>query len=195
MECDIVDRELRHELEINLAEPDSELGLEFRPDIFVDEDWLTLAEKSPEYLVMSKAWLFEPGNGMLEETVDYIRRGVMRAVHPMDYFYDERRLDTILEMVPRVAVSVMLQEFAEVDREDDAQIAACTDCEAVMRVLGCYAYFLCLENRHFGPSRYDELFTRLWWAYFDGFENEMCNFWEDGESWRSTWKGCLFFRG
>ena len=79
MERDIVDRELRHQLEVNLAEPDSELGLEFRPDIFVDEDWLSLAEKSPEYLVKSKAWLLEPGNGMLEETVGFIRRGAVRC--------------------------------------------------------------------------------------------------------------------
>lgn len=193
MDRDIIDRELAHQLAINLAEQDPELGLAFKPRVFIYDEYLHFANESPLRLVRCKQWLLSGDNAMLEEAVRYANARVMAKETPMCYFYDADKFESLEEMVVRVATAVRLQEFEQVDWDEQDQMDACTDADAVMKLLGCYVYFICLANRHWGPSRFDELFTHLWWAYWDNFKIEMSHFWEDAEYWRETWKGCLFF--
>ena len=193
MATEIVNAELRHQLEINLQEQDPELGMLFRPENLFSDTYFEVAQESPLRLVESKRWLLSEGNTMLAETVMYAEARVMAGKAPMQYFYESREFSWLEEIVTRVAVAVRLQGFEEIDREDEQQLASCLDKDEVMKLLACYAFFICLANRHFGPSRYDEIFTKLWWSFYGNFVNEMCNFWERAELWREDWKGCLFF--
>lgn len=193
MEQEIINRELKHQLEINLSEIDTELGLLFKPQIFIYDEYRHFAEESPSRIVACKQWLLSEDNAMLEKAVRYSNARVMAAEPPMCYFYDADKFEALEEMVVRVATAVRLQEFEQVDWDEQNQMDACEDADAVMKLLGCYVYFICLANRHWGPSRFDELFTRLWWAYWDNFKIEMSHFWERAELWREDWKGCLFF--
>lgn len=193
MEQEIINRELKHQLEINRSEVDDELGLLFKPHIFIYGQYRHYAEESPARIVACKEWLLSGDNAMVDAARAYAAASLKAPNKMMSHFYEGVGFEVLEEMVVRVATAVRLQEFAEVDWDQSEQMEACTDADAVMKLLGCYVYFICLVNRHWGPSRFDELFTRLWWAYWDNFKIEMGHFWDDGEGWRDAFEGCLYF--
>ena len=193
MEQGIIDRELKHQLEINLSEADTELGLLFKPHIFTNEQYRHSAEESPSRIVACKQWLLQEDNAMLDMARAYAAAHRTAPNMMMRHFYESDGFDVLEEMVVRVAVGVCLQEFEQVDWDEQEQMDACTNADAVMKLLGCYIYFICMVNRHWGPSRFDELFTHLWWSYWDNFKCEMGHFWDDDIRWKESFEGCLFF--
>lgn len=193
MDPDVLYRELKHQLDVNIEEHDPCLGMVFKPRIFVFDEYRTLAEESPQWLVYAKSWLVSDWDAHAGQVIEYASAGVMREDAPMKYVYSSIDMNTLVEMVPRIAAALMLQEFEMIDKYDEQQLKACLNVERLAQVIAGYVALICLVNPFYGSLNFDELFTRFWWGYFDSFTCNMEHFFFDAEFWRECWRGCLFF--
>ena len=131
---------------------------------------------------------------MKKEMLDYAARRVNEKVRPMSYLYDEFQLPVVAEMLSYIAEVSLLQDFKEIDWDDEAQMKAVEDFDGIRMTIALLCYFTVLVNENFVEDDFVHLFTDSLDYYNEEYRNRMGQLWNDGETWKDSFKGCLFVR-
>ena len=131
---------------------------------------------------------------MKKEMLDYAARRVNENIRPMSYLYDEFQLPAVAEMLSYIAEVSLLQDFKEIDWDDEAQMKAVEDLDSTRMTIALLSYFTVLVNENFVEDDFVHLFADSLDYYNEEYRNCMGQLWNDGENWKDEFKGCLFVR-
>jgi hypothetical protein len=132
---------------------------------------------------------------MKAEMLDYAARRQNEQVRPMSYLYSEFELQPIVEMISLIAEVSLLQDFPLIDRDDKAQMEAVEDFDGIRMAIALLCYFTILVNENFTEDDYVRMFADSMNYYQEEYRNRMGGFWDDANSWKEPFSGCLFVRG
>ena len=132
---------------------------------------------------------------MKAEMLDYAARRQNEQVRPMSYLYSESELQPIVEMISLIAEVSLLQEFPLIDRDDKAQMEAVEDFDGVRMAIALLCYFTVLVNGNFTEDDFVRMVADSMNFYQEESRNRMGGFWDDGDSWKEPFSGCLFIKG
>ena len=131
---------------------------------------------------------------MKAEMLDYAARRQNEQVRPMSYLYSESELQPIVEMISLIAEVSLLQNYPLIDRDDKAQMEAVEDFDGIRMTVALLCYFTVLVNGNFTEDDYVRMVTDSMNLYQEEYRNRMGGFWDDGNSWKEPFSGCLFIR-
>ena len=131
---------------------------------------------------------------MKKEMLDYASRRVNEDKTPMSYLYEEFQLPAVAEMLSYISEVSLLQDFKEIDWDDEAQIKAVEDFDSIRMTIALLSYFVVLVNENFTEDDFVHLFADSLTYYQDTCRERMGQLHEDGEGWKDAFSGCLFVR-
>ena len=131
---------------------------------------------------------------MKKEMLDYAASRVNEDKTPMSYLYDEFQLPVVAEMLSYIAEVSLLQDFKEIDWDDEAQIEAVEDFDSIRMTIALLSYFTVLVNENFTEDDFVHLFADSLTYYQDTCRERMGQLHEDGEGWKNAFSGSLFVK-
>jgi hypothetical protein len=131
---------------------------------------------------------------MKKEMLDYAARRANEDKTPMSYLYEEFQLPAVAEMLSYISEVSLLQDFKEIDWDDEAQIKAVEDFDSIRMTIALLSYFVVLVNENFTEDDFVHLFADSLTYYQDTCRERMGQLHEDGEGWKDAFSGCLFVR-
>ena len=131
---------------------------------------------------------------MKKEMLDYASRRINEDKTPMSYLYEEFQLPAVAEMLSYISEVSLLQDFKEIDWDDEAQIKAVEDFDSIRMTIALLSYFVVLVNENFTEDDFVHLFADSLTYYQDTCRERMGQLHEDGEGWKDAFSGCLFVR-
>lgn len=111
---------------------------------------------------------------------------------PMKYLYHSDNMDDIKETIAKMAFVCILQNEPKIDPDNVMQLATATMLDVMCPVLKRYSAFTAWINPNYSEKDYYTIYMEAFKYYYNHAKNFMEEFAEDGEMWKTGFKGTLF---
>lgn len=123
--------------------------------------------------------------------IDYANEGSNRANQAMKYLYTESRTDTLVQQISMLAKYAHYKDAADFNDIPQELQSKSLDPESVSVSIALYVIFTILVNSNVNVNQYNELFTHVWFNYYENWMARELMFKMRGNATKQDFAGVL----